>query len=140
MTIRIMHALCSILLLLYLAKAMSAQELPATHYTTEKEINPLPGPAVTGLWQDRAGYLWLCTYGSGLVRYDGHRMEVYNEADGLSDPATWAVQEDSMGRLWVAAVGGIVVSAEPLTHYAKGERLAFVSRVGNTRLSNQTVT
>ncbi len=114
-----------------------SQELPATHYTTEKEINPLPNPAVTGLYQDHLGYIWLCAYGAGLVRYDGHKMEIYGEADSLVSAKTWFMSEDSAGRLWVGTDGGLSVSAKPLADYANGERIQFLSKIGKTALFNK---
>jgi ligand-binding sensor domain-containing protein len=104
-----------------------AQELPATHYTTEKEMNPLPKPAITGLYQDRQGYLWLCAYGTGLVRYDGHKMEIFGEADSVVSGKTWFMCEDSTGRLWVGTERGLAVSGKPLAEYVNGERITFPS-------------
>jgi len=127
--------LCSSVI--FLINAGLSQELPAVHYTTEKEINPLPGPAVTGIYQDRLGYLWLCVYGSGLARYDGHKMEIFNEADSLRSPKTWFAVEDSTGRLWVGTEAGVSVSAKPLGEYAEGRRIEFLSRIGHTQLFKQ---
>ncbi|MGH7495079.1 MAG: two-component regulator propeller domain-containing protein [bacterium] len=120
-----------------LIPSLAAQELPAIHYTTEKEVNPLPNPAVTGLYQDRLGYLWLCTYGTGLARYDGHKLEIYGPEDSLASAKTWFMSEDSTGRLWVGTDGGLVVSAKPLADYGHGERLQFLSIVGKTELFNK---
>ncbi len=85
----IAYALRGIVLVSVLQAAASAQELPAMHYTTEKEVNPLPSPAVTGLLQDRLGYIWLSMYGKGLARYDGAYDVVLSdinmpEMDGLT--------------------------------------------------------
>ncbi len=109
------------------------------HYTTEKEINPLPNPAVTGLYQDRLGYIWICAYGGGLVRYDGHKMEIYGAADSLPNAKTWLISEDGTGRLWAGTEGGVVVSAKALTDYAAGKRLAFLSKIGVTKLFDKGV-
>jgi signal transduction histidine kinase/ligand-binding sensor domain-containing protein len=114
-----------------------AQELPAAHYTTEKEINPLPGTAVTGLQLDRLGFIWMSIYGRGLVRYDGHNMEIYDGADGISNLATWSMREDSTGRLWVETDGGVLVSEMPLAGYVNGERIKFVSQIGGATLYDQ---
>ena len=60
---------------------------------------------VSGMVQDRNGYLWLAT-GKGLLRYDGYEFKIY-----LNDPANpnslaenkgEAVYEDRQGMIWIA--------------------------------------
>ena len=116
-----------------------AQELPFVHYTTESNRNPLPSAAVTGVYQDRLGYLWFSVYSTGLVRYDGGTMETYAADDGLRDLEVFRLVEDAAGRLWVASRGGVVASDRPLHEYGVGARLRFTSRLGDSDLPSGLV-
>jgi signal transduction histidine kinase/ligand-binding sensor domain-containing protein len=116
-----------------------AQLLPLTHYTPGSEMRALPSAAVNGVYQDRLGYLWIAVYSSGLVRYDGVGMEVYDERDGLRSLAVWDVTEDAEGRLWVSSNAGLVVSEEPLAAYEGGERVRFARTLGGVPLANVAV-
>ncbi|MBK8504286.1 MAG: hypothetical protein IPL46_20005 [Saprospiraceae bacterium] len=44
---------------------LAAQELPFRHFTSENEINPLPGTSVTAVFQDQTGYIWFAVCGIG---------------------------------------------------------------------------
>ena len=112
----------------------SAQLLPFTHYTPESDLRALPSAEVHSVAQDGLGYLWAAVYSSGLVRYDGVRMEVYNRDDGLRDLAVWETVEDADGHLWVASNGGLVVSERPLGAYAPGQRVRFTEAPGGVPL------
>jgi signal transduction histidine kinase/ligand-binding sensor domain-containing protein len=117
----------------------NAQLLPLTHYTPGSEMRALPSAEVNDVYQDRLGYLWIAIYSSGLVRYDGVRMEAYDERDGLRSLAVWDVIEDAEGRLWVSSSAGLVVSEEPLAAYEGGERVRFVHALGGVPLADVTV-
>ncbi|MDH3215362.1 MAG: ATP-binding protein [Candidatus Krumholzibacteria bacterium] len=125
-------------LLLFSALAYG-QELPFTHYTTDSENNPLPSAEVTKICQDRLGFIWIAVISSGLVRYDGHHMDLYTTADGLRDLVLWDVVEDRSGRLWVGSSTGLVVSERPLQNYRVGERVRFTSLVGSTPLLDSSI-
>lgn len=116
-----------------------AQKLPFTNYTPDNEISPLPGAAVYGSYQDRSGYLWMCVYSAGMVRYDGHRMELYTLADGLSALSVMNVLEDRYGRLWVLSDMGVVVSEKPVSYYNFGRRVKFSSSIGAVTLAETSV-
>ena len=136
------HRLSPILLLagLLLGSApLRAQEFPFTHYTQEREVNPLPGATVTMTYQDRLGFVWMVLYSAGLVRYDGHTMQRYLIADGLHDLDVREIMEDSFGRLWVSSEAGLVVSTRPLDAYGPNERVAFTSGIGSRRLHSVAV-
>ncbi|WP_165779146.1 two-component regulator propeller domain-containing protein [Rhodohalobacter barkolensis] len=126
-------------LIALLPGASEGQVLPFTHYTPENEVNPLPSAEVTSVYQDKLGYMWFSIYSSGIVRYDGVKMEVYGLDDGLSDLYIWDLKEDSTGRLWISSNAGIVVSEEPLDKYGIGEKVRFVNRFGDTELINVAV-
>ena len=63
-------------------------------WNTERD-DLLPQSSVIAMTQTRDGYLWLGTM-KGLVRFDGMRTEVFNEADVIV-----CLFEDSQGGLWV---------------------------------------
>ncbi|HEX9652729.1 MAG TPA: two-component regulator propeller domain-containing protein, partial [bacterium] len=115
------------------------QELPFTHYTPENEINPLPSAEVHKVYQDRQGYIWLAVFSSGLIRYDGHAMELYTTDDGLRDLGVWEILEDHLGHLWVGSNTGLVVSERQLSDYNNGERIKFVSTLGAVDLHQATI-
>ena len=62
--------------------------------------NGLPHNNVSAICVDSNGFLWIGTYGGGLVRYDGY---------GMMAPVMWlksnsckSIAEDRFKRLWVA--------------------------------------
>ena len=121
---------------LLLCGTLSAQELPFTHFAPGgPSAAPLPSASVQKIIQDHQGYIWLAFYSTGIARYDGHNMETYGVGDGLADPTVREIVEDAAHRLWVASEAGLVVSSKSLDDYAVGERIRFVSRVGNVALT-----
>lgn len=74
----------------------------------------LPQNSVTALLQDRAGYLWIGTYG-GLVRYDGHDFRSYGSRvdDGPPSDRITALLEDAQGRLWIGTENAGVGRLDP---------------------------
>ena len=62
--------------------------------------NGLPHNNVSALFTDSKGFLWVGTYGGGLVRYDGYGM--YSPAWGLGSLSCKSITEDPFKRLWVA--------------------------------------
>nr|WP_294860873.1 histidine kinase [uncultured Fluviicola sp.] len=64
--------------------------------------------------QDREGYMWFCT-DRGVVRYDGFRMVVFNQSNGLLDNVVFHIYEDRKGRIWFITMNG------KLTYYYKGK-------------------
>ena len=118
---------------------LAAQSLPFTHYTPDREINPLPSAEVHSVYQDQIGYLWFSVYSSGLVRYNSSSMEVYGIQDGLRDLSVWEVSEDSKGRLWVTSNAGLVASEKPLTAYGTGESVNFVTEIDGIELFDRAI-
>ncbi|HUP59918.1 MAG TPA: response regulator [Thermoanaerobaculia bacterium] len=125
------RTLALLLLAGILSASMSAQELPFTHF---KPGDHLSSASVQKVVQDHMGFIWLGFYSSGVSRYDGHAMEQYGVADGLADFTVREIVEDSAHRLWVGSEAGLVVSEKALDAYRPGERIRFVSRVGNVPL------
>ena len=116
------------------ARPAAAQTLPFVHYTPSSERAPLPSAGIEHVYQDRLGYVWMAAFSSGLVRYDGARMDVYALADGLPNLSVRGVVEDRDGRLWVTSNGGLAVSERPLGAYPPGARIRFTTRFGGRPL------
>jgi signal transduction histidine kinase/DNA-binding response OmpR family regulator/ligand-binding sensor domain-containing protein len=112
----------------------AAQQLPFTHLTPDDPAAPLSSASVQKVVQDHQGSIWLGFYSSGVSRYDGHSMESYGVADGLADLTVREIAEDASHHLWVGSEAGLVVSEKPLDAYKIGERIRFVSKVGNVAL------
>jgi signal transduction histidine kinase/ligand-binding sensor domain-containing protein len=106
---------------------VAAQELPFVHYTPDNEVNQLPSAMATNVFQDSEGYIWMAVHSSGLIRYDGTKMDLYGQKEGVEDLGVWQVVEDKSGYLWVTSNSGLMVSKEPVSSYKNGRRIAFTS-------------
>lgn len=115
------------------------QELPFTHYTQDHETVSLPSANVQTVYQDQVGYIWFVVYSSGLLRYNGHKIDLYTKEEGLPDLTVYQVLEDQLGRLWVATNVGLAVSRKPLREYTGNQRLGFGARIGETELVKTTI-
>lgn len=71
--------------------------------------NGLPHNNVSALYTDSNGFLWIATYGGGLVRYDGYGM--MQPVLSLNSNSCKAITEDRFKRLWVAYDEGTDVIA-----------------------------
>ena len=60
----------------------------------------LPHNNISALYTDSNGFLWVATYGGGLVRYDGYGM--MQPVLGLNSNSCKSVTEDPFKRLWIA--------------------------------------
>lgn len=116
-----------------------AQELPLIHYSPNNEVNPLPSAMVTNVYQDSEGFIWMSVFSSGLIRFDGVRMDLYNQKDGLRDVGAWQMTEDGNGYLWVSTNSGLIVSEKPLTDYKYGNRVRFTSVFNGTPLFEEAL-
>ncbi|MCS4434918.1 two-component regulator propeller domain-containing protein [Aquiflexum gelatinilyticum] len=116
-----------------------AQELPFVHYTPDNELNPLPSAMVTNVFQDSEGFMWLAVHSSGLIRFDGTKMDLYGQKEGVKDLGVWQIVEDKLGYLWVTSNSGLVVSEEPVSNYKNGRRLTFTSEFGGKTLYSEIV-
>lgn len=111
-----------------------AQERPITNYTPDSETLALPSAMVTHIYQDTQGFIWFSVFSSGLVRYDGTRMLLFDTEDGLRDLGIWQMIEDTSGHLWVASNNGLVVSELPLDAYSHRKKIRFTAEHNGTPL------
>ncbi len=63
--------------------------------------------AITGLYQDSAGALWVGTFGQGLRRFADGEWTSWTAADGLPANYVYAIAEDSQGRTWIGTQKGL---------------------------------
>jgi len=92
----------SLTALLLLAGAARAQHYRFRHYGPDDGLST----AVSGLLQDRTGYLWVGT-GNGLFRYNGTRFEHFGTDEGLPSTSIRRLHETPDGRLWVVTGRGL---------------------------------
>ena len=76
-------------------------------YTSE---NGLPNSQVSKIYQDRAGYIWMCSEG-GLIRFDGMRFETFRHdrerETSISSSSVNSMLEDSRRNTWIATANGL---------------------------------
>jgi len=75
-----------------------------TPFTTANTA-ALGNPMVDALLEDRAGNLWIATYGGGLTRFDHGRFSRFTTADGLTSNFIVALVEDREGNVWIGTDG-----------------------------------
>ena len=80
----------------------AAEHYRFRHYGPEDGI----GTAITGLLQDRTGFLWIGS-SNGLFRYDGARFQRYGVEDGLPSVSIRGLHESAGGTLWVTTGRGL---------------------------------
>src|SRR5580704_14314080 len=78
---------------------IAAHEAPAQQFTFRQfgQEEGLANLALTCLFQDRAGFVWMCTE-NGLFRYDGTDFERFGEDEGVASTVIRGAVEDSSGR------------------------------------------
>ena len=69
---------------------------------------------------DREGSLWIGTYGQGLLRVRGDKVEHLTQRDGLSSDVVLGMTEDSQGNLWIGSDRGLDRLREPLVSRLPG--------------------
>lgn len=85
----------------------SAAQYRFDHWTTD---DGLPNNSIWALQQTRDGYLWMTT-SSGLVRFDGVRLRVFDKSNspGITGNRFMALHEDRTGNLWAGTEDGGLV-------------------------------
>ena len=98
---RVVRRIAVCVLLLFFGGRVQALVLTERYNVSYLDLkNGLPHNNVSSIFVDSGGFLWVGTYGGGLVRYDGY---------GMMSPVMWlnsnsckSVTEDRYKRLWVA--------------------------------------
>ena len=111
---------------------------PVKAYTPDNEINPLPSSSGRDILQDEAGFIWMGVWSSGLIRYDGHRMELYGTEAGLPSLLFNGLVLGPKGRLWVSTNAGIAVSDIRLNTESVTRTVEFIRKIGSVPLSTSS--
>ena len=98
----------SLLLWLLAVHDAGAQQFTFRQYGQEDGLANL---AVTCLFQDRAGFIWMCTE-NGLFRYDGTDFERFGEDEGVKNTVIHGAAEDSSGRIWVGTSSDLYLGVD----------------------------
>ncbi|MDA3930981.1 MAG: response regulator [Prolixibacteraceae bacterium] len=74
--------------------------------------NPLPGDYIIALTEDKAGNIWVGTYGNGVAKCTvdingGLFCKNYSQADGLSNNVIYGIQEDQNNNMWFSTDFGL---------------------------------
>ncbi|HWY12072.1 MAG TPA: histidine kinase [Bacteroidia bacterium] len=84
------------ILVTFFSPPFSAQQPILKNFSTK---NGLPSNEVYSLYQDKKGYIWICT-DAGLVKYNGNYFKKFSSANGLPDNTVFEVKEDKYGKIW----------------------------------------
>ncbi|MEZ4389202.1 MAG: two-component regulator propeller domain-containing protein [Candidatus Krumholzibacteriia bacterium] len=91
-------------------------------YHTAAAGSVLHGRYVMNVYLDADGVAWMGTYGSGLVRLDGDRVDILDTSDGLPEDTVYAVSEDAQGRIWLPCNRGIFgIAKSDIARYLAGD-------------------
>jgi two-component sensor histidine kinase/ligand-binding sensor domain-containing protein len=96
-----------LVLFLFFCHSTQAQEY---NFKTYSVNDGLPQAQVHDLAQTRDGYIWMATYGGGLVKFDGKDFFNYTMENGLKDNSVEQILRDSNDNIWVATSKGGVAT------------------------------
>ncbi len=91
-------------ILLGTQQSLLSQEYFFRSYSIEQG---LPQSTIYCALEDSRGEMWIGTEGSGVARFNGIEVEVYDRANGLSDNIVRALFEDSNGNIWIGTNSGL---------------------------------
>ena len=88
--------------LMFSLSIFSSENMLAERYnqTYLDLTNGLPHNNVSALYKDSNGFLWVGTYGGGVVRYDGYGM--LQPVLGFKSLSCKSIAEDRFKRLWIS--------------------------------------
>ena len=106
------HLLIILSILLSAATSLTAQpphpysDALFSYLTVE---NGMPNNFANDIYKDSRGFIWISTYGGGLLRYDGYDFKHFNTRSDVPIKSNFVIQtvEDNFHRLWIATEGGI---------------------------------
>ncbi|MBT4099686.1 MAG: hypothetical protein HOM68_18465 [Gemmatimonadetes bacterium] len=76
------------------------------HWTTYGEPDGLPSLDLQYLSEDRDGHIWICTFGSGLSRWDGEGFTTFTPDDGIAGLDPRHIMQTRDGDLWISFWSG----------------------------------
>ncbi|MDH5397694.1 MAG: ATP-binding protein [Cyclobacteriaceae bacterium] len=111
-----------------IAKDASVNDQNTFNFSYFNELQGLHN-AIRDVIEDRAGNLWMATWGGGAIKYDGRAFTHYTMKEGLSDNYLWMVREDKAGNIWFCTQSGGVnrYDGENITHFTEKEGFSYNS-------------
>lgn len=88
-----------------LCPALSAQSSPHPAFRQYTTDDGLASSETYCIIQDRKGYIWISS-DNGVSRFDGYQFRNYGLKDGLKENVIFEMHLDTLGRLWMQAMGG----------------------------------
>ena len=110
-----------------------SNKLPGV-WTTYDNSNGLPAGVIC-MAQDADGYLWLGTFGGGLVRFDGVQFDHYTTANGLAHNHIRDVFLDQYDHLWIRMWAG--GDEGYVDRYDKDQFIAYTGSTGTPNFYGQ---
>lgn len=79
-----------------------------TNYRTNAVIKlPIPNTAITALFEDNKGQIWIGTYQYGLYCFYHNKLKHFTTTNSnLSSDNIWGIVEDKYENLWIGTLGG----------------------------------
>ncbi len=76
------------------------------HWITYGVPEGLPGLDIQHLFEDRAGHIWVSTWGSGISRWDGEGFTTFTPENGLAGLRPRYTMQDQQGHIWIGLADG----------------------------------
>lgn len=70
-------------------------------------VQGLASSNVNAIYQSQEGYIWFCTQGGGISRFDGKEFKTFTKADGLISNDVTTIVEDHDHNMWVGTAAGL---------------------------------
>lgn len=105
----------------------------------QPEINPnlkhltvdqgLTSGVVSGLTEDKNGYIWISYWSAGISKYDGKHFWHFSEDEGLMQDDIWTIYADSHGYVWMGTLccGIIRFDGQNFTRFSLEEGFPFLT-------------
>ena len=102
--------LCTLLSSHAFPTPIASHPISAPTFTTPTVLDALPNKSVQNIYQDRDGFLWICTR-NGLFLYNGYEISAYknnlHHPNLLTGNNVISVAEDMHHRLWIGTDNGL---------------------------------
>jgi len=96
-------------------------------------ISPYKSKIVMGITSDKDNNLWFCTYGSGLVKYNGKKFIGFNKNNGAFDNHFFDAETDENGNLWFASSNSGLV-------YYRHKHFHKITQIENKKIKSRVLT